>query len=810
MAEDKIDRETEEELVDVPEQIPLLPIRDLVVFPFMVVPLFVSRKVSIAAVEAALAGDRMLFLCAQKNAGADEPGPGELFRVGTIGKILRMRKLPDGQVKILVQGLRRARLEEIVAEKPTMVVKTSPIDENVNEAGVEVEGLIRAVKESLTKLSEVGKGLPQDVMTVLLGLTEPGALGDLVASNLGMKVPDAQAVLEATSAIDRLRRVNEALAKEVEVVAWQQKIQTQAKEEMSRAQREYFLREQLKQIRQELGDFDDKHEEIEELRRRIKEAQLAPEADTEALKQLRRLEQMHADAAEAAVVRTYLDWLADLPWSKMSQDRIDLLRAKEILDEDHYGLDQIKERILEYLGVLKLKGDHKGPILCFVGPPGVGKTSLGRSIARALGREFVRISLGGVRDESEIRGHRRTYVGAMPGRIISGLKQAGTKNPVFVLDELDKVGSDVRGDPAAALLEVLDPEQNSTFRDHYLNLPFDLSRVLWVATANLADTIPAPLRDRMEMINLHGYDINEKVEIARRYLIPKQRTDNGLKEADLKISSQTVELIVESYTREAGLRSLDKQIAAISRKVARGFAEGRTTPVKVGSKELEKYLGPRKHDPDKPDEADRIGLATGLAWTQAGGMILHIEATLMQGKAAMTLTGQLGSVMKESAQAALTCARTRAQELGFGDERIHDSELHIHVPHGAIPKDGPSAGITMATAIISLFAQAPVRRDVAMTGEITLRGRVLPVGGLREKILAAARAGIKEIIVPAANEPDLAEVPDDLKKKVTIHLARELDEVLRIALVGFKPRIVKKAKRTKTRSRSSQPAVGLA
>ncbi|MCK6545561.1 endopeptidase La [Myxococcota bacterium] len=771
-----------DEIVDVPETLPLLPIRDLVVFPFMVVPLFVSRKLSIAAIDQSLAADRLLFLCAQKNAGADEPGPSELYRTGTIGKILRMRKLPDGQVKVLVQGLRRARFEEIVGDKPTITVRPLPMDESPNEAGVEIEGLIRAVKESLTKLGEVGKGLPQDVMTVLMGLTEPGALADLVASNLGMKVPDAQGVLEASSAIERLRRVNEALAKEVEVVAWQQKIQTQAKEEMSRAQREYFLREQLKQIRHELGDLDDKQEEIDELRRRLVEAKLPPEAETEAMKQVRRLEQMHADAAEAAVVRTYLDWLADLPWAKLSQDRHDLAHAKAILDEDHYGLEKIKDRILEYLGVLKLKGDHKGPILCFVGPPGVGKTSLGRSIARALGREFVRLSLGGVRDEAEIRGHRRTYVGAMPGRIVAGLKQAGTKNPVFMLDELDKVGSDVRGDPAAALLEVLDPEQNSTFRDHYLNMPFDLSRVLWVATANLADTIPPALRDRMEMISLPGYDLEEKVEIAKRYLIPKQRGECGLSPSDLELPTPTIEQIVESYTREAGLRGLDKQLAAISRKVARGFAEGRTKSVKVRPQDLERYLGPRQHDPDKPDEADRVGLATGLAWTQAGGMILHVEASLIPGRAQLTLTGQLGNVMKESAQAALTCAKTRAADLGIPTERFVDGEIHVHVPHGAISKDGPSAGVTMATAIISLLTGTPVRRDVAMTGEITLRGRVLPVGGLREKILAAVRAGITDVIVPSANTPDLSEVPAGLLAKVKIHHARELDDVLAVAL----------------------------
>ncbi|MBK6683918.1 MAG: endopeptidase La [Deltaproteobacteria bacterium] len=771
---------------ELPERLPLLPIRDLVVFPFMVVPLFVSRDLSLAAVEDALAGERLLFLAAQKNAGADEPTMNELYTVGTVGKILRMRKLPDGQVKILVQGLRRGTWERVLRERPGIVVKARVLEETPGSmTPQEIEGLVRVVKEALHKLGEVGKGLPQDVMTVLLGLTDPGALADLVASNLGLKVPDAQAVLEATSAGDRLRRVHDALLKEVEVVAWQQKIQSQAKEEMSKAQREYFLREQLKQIRNELGDADDKQDEVEELRTRLRDAHLPSEVSRESDKQLRRLEQMNAESAESTVVRTYLDWLADLPWDKLSEDKIDLVRAKAILDEDHFGLEQIKDRILEYLGVLKLKGDHKGPILCFVGPPGVGKTSLGRSIAKSLGREFVRISLGGVHDESEIRGHRRTYVGAMPGRIISGLKQAGTKNPVFMLDELDKVGKDVRGDPAAALLEVLDPEQNNSFRDHYLNVPFDLSRVLWVATANLIDTIPPPLRDRMELIQLPGYDLREKVEIAKRYLIPKQKAECGLKEDDLILSTATIEAVIDRYTREAGLRSLERQFAALSRKVARRFAEGNGKRVTVRPRDLDKWLGVRRHDPERPDDENHVGLATGLAWTEAGGTILHVEATLMSGKPGLTLTGQLGSVMKESAQAALSCARSRTGQLGITDEILKDHEIHVHVPNGAIPKDGPSAGVTMATAMISLLTNLPIRRDVAMTGEITLRGRVLAIGGLRQKLLAAARAGIKEVIVPSANAPDLSEVPPELKQELKIHLVKDLNQILEVALVGF-------------------------
>jgi ATP-dependent Lon protease len=772
---------------EVPEELPLLPIRDLVVFPYMVVPLFVSREISMSAVDRAVAGDRLLFLCAQRAAGADVPGPSDLYKVGTIGKILRLKKMPDGQIKVLVQGLRRARYEQILSAAPAIQVRMIPIEEEVVARGdAEVEGRMRLVKESLSKLTTAGKALPQDVMDVLLGLEDPGALADLVAANLGLKVPDAQIVLESSSVLERLQKVIDILHKEVEVVALQHKIQNQAKEEMSRTQREYFLREQLKQIRQELGEFDNKQEEIDELRKRIVDAALSDEASREALKQLQRLEQMNGESAEASIVRTYLDWLADLPWSKESADKVDLKNAKQILDEDHYGLEPIKERILEYLGVIKLKKDHQGPVLCFVGPPGVGKTSLGRSIARALGREFVRASLGGVRDESEIRGHRRTYVGAMPGRIISGLKQAGTKNPVFVLDELDKMGSDTRGDPAAALLEVLDPEQNASFRDHYLNLHFDLSRVLWVATANLVDTIPAALRDRMELIHVPGYYLDEKVEIARRYLIPRQRTACGLGPEDLAFTHAALERIVEQYTFEAGVRELDRQIAAIARKVARRFAEGNTKPVRVSDKQLEKYLGPRRRQQDRLDDGDGIGVATGLAWTEAGGAILQVEATSMPGaRAQLTLTGQLGKIMKESAQAALSCARSKSESFGIAESRFSENEFHVHVPQGAIPKDGPSAGITMAAAIVSLLTGCPVRRDVAMTGEITLRGRVLAVGGVREKILAAARAGITEVVLPAANEPDLVELPQPVRGKIRIHLARKIEDVLEVALVGF-------------------------
>jgi len=780
------DHDVNSDVNEIPSELPLLPIRDLVVFPFMVVPLFVGRDVSMAAIEHALASEKLLFLCAQRNAGADEPSPNDLYSFGTIGKILRTRKLADGQLKVLVQGLRRAKIQDFVKTAPAILVQTEvEREKNVGEVA-EVEGMMRAVKESLSRLLDVGKGLPQDVMTVLMGLTDPGALADLVASNLSLKVAEAQSVLQIGSTLARLRQVNELLAKEVEVVAWKKKIQTQAKETMTRAQREYFLREQLKQIQSELGDADTKQVEIQGLREKINDAQLPPAAQKEADKQIKRLEKMHAEASEAAVLRTYLDLLADLPWAIESEDQLDLVRAKTILDEDHYGLAKIKDRILEYLGVLKMKRDHQGPILCFAGPPGVGKTSLGRSIAKALGREFVRISLGGVRDESEIRGHRRTYVGAMPGRIISALKQAKTKNPVLLLDEIDKMGTDSRGDPAAALLEVLDAEQNSAFRDHYLNLDFDLSRVMWVSTANLTDTIPSPLLDRMEVIRLPGYSLREKTEIARRYLIPKNRADCGLDARQLTFNQRALEYIIESYTREAGVRNLGRQISAVCRKVARRFAEGHMNSVRVSRKSVNKYLGSRHHDPDKPDEEDRVGLATGLAWTQVGGAILHIESVYMPGKGGLTLTGQLGKVMKESAQAALSHVRANADRFGISLDLFEQNEFHIHVPQGAIPKDGPSAGITMVTTLVSVLTGKPIKKSVAMTGEITLRGRVLPIGGTRDKILAAVRAGITDILLPISNEPDLEEIDAATKSKVNIHLVKEIDQVLELALVDFK------------------------
>ncbi len=773
-----------------PRELPLMPVRDLVVFPYMVVPLFVSRAVSLKAVEAAVGAEKLVFLCAQTAAGADVPGPNDLYRVGCVGKVLRAREMPDGQWKVLVQGLRRARAEELTFDDALIRARLVALDDPPVAPGDPlIESRVRALRDGLGRLTEAGRSLPADVLAVLLELDEPGALADLVAANLGLKVADAQLILEASEIGARLAQVARALDKEVEVVALKNRIQTQAKEEMSRTQREYFLREQLKQIRQELGELEDRQSDIDELRRRLDAARMPEEAAREALRQVTRLEQMNAESSEAALVRTHLDWMADLPWSREVATDLDLSRAQVILDEDHHGLDKLKTRILEYLGVLKLKKDSRGPVLCFVGPPGVGKTSLGRSIARSLGRPFVRISLGGVRDEAEIRGHRRTYVGAMPGRIIAALKQADAKNPVILLDELDKLGgSEGRGDPAAALLEVLDPEQNKSFRDHYLNVAFDLSKVLWVATANLVDTIPAALRDRMEVTPVPGYHQGEKLEILRRFLLPRQIDACGLAPADLTFTHKALEVLVEQYTHEAGVRDLERQLAAIARKVARRFAEGDDRAVRITERRLAELLGPPR-PLERLEESDTVGVATGLAWTEAGGAILHVEATLMSGRPQLTLTGQLGKVMKESAQAALSLARSKAARYGIGDAVFNDHELHVHVPQGAIPKDGPSAGVTIATALVSLLTGCPVRRDVAMTGEITLRGRVLPVGGVREKILAAARSGITTVILPAANEADLAELPPEARRKIHVHLARDIEDVLGAALVGFSPRV---------------------
>ena len=795
---------------DIPDVVPLLPIRDIVIYPYMMIPLFVGREISINAVNEALARDRHIFLVVQKDATEDEPEGEDLHRVGTVATILRMLKLDDGRVKILVQGLTKGAVEEVLQEKPFFEARIEKVvEQQVIELSIEVEALMRNVKEKIEQILNL-KNLPPEIVMVTDNVVDPGVLADLVASNLRLQIEESQSILEIYEPVDRLKKVNELLTRELELATMQARIQNQAKDEMSKTQREYFLREQLRQIHQELGEGDEKTEEMNEIKAQIDKAGMPAEVKKEANKQLKRLEQMHPESSESSLVRTYLDWMVELPWSTKTDDNLDLKKAKQVLDEDHYDLEKIKERFLEYLAVNKLRKEIRGPILCFVGPPGVGKTSLGKSIARALGRNFVRISLGGIRDEAEIRGHRRTYVGALPGRIIQGMKQAGSSNPVFMLDELDKLGNDFRGDPSAALLEVLDPEQNHGFSDHYLNVPFDLSNVLFICTANLLDTVPPALRDRMEVINLSGYTNEEKLEIARRFLIPRQLEEAGISGELLDLSNDAVLRIIEQYTREAGLRNLEREMAAICRKVARKVADGRTSRTRITRRNLQQFLGPPRFLTET-QEQNEIGVATGLAWTSAGGELLHVEASLSKGRGNLTLTGQLGDIMRESAQAAVSYARAQAKNLGLEENFYQKQDIHIHVPSGSIPKDGPSAGITMGTALISALTRRPVSRNVAMTGEITLRGRVLPVGGLKEKCLAAFRSGVETVAIPFQNQKDLEEIPRPLRNKLHFILARNMNDVLAVAFGDKqpenapgdtpKPRAAAKAKKPSRRPR---------
>jgi ATP-dependent Lon protease len=770
--------------VDIPSQLPLLPVRDTVVFPHMILPLFVGRPQSLAAVHEALGRDRLIFIATQKEIGEEQPVAGDIYQVGSVAMIMRMIKLNDGRVKILVQGMKKARIREYLGEAPFFSVSVEPIFEpRMDESPLEVKALIRAVRDQLLQLQAMSSLLSPELMVVMENIDDPGGLADLVAASLHLRIETAQQLLEVSDPVQRLQEINDLLNKELELVSVQTSIQMQAKEEMGKTQREYFLREQLRAIQAELGETDAKNEDLAELRDKFKQAALPEQVREEATKQLRRLDTMPAEAAEYSMLRTYVEWLAELPWQRTTRDNLDLRKARRILDEDHFDLEKVKERILEFLAVRKLKKRLKGPILCFVGPPGVGKTSLGKSIARALGRQFVRVSLGGLRDEAEIRGHRRTYVGALPGRIIQGMKQAGTSNPVFMLDELDKVGgADFRGDPSSALLELLDPEQNHAFSDHYINLPFDLSNVLFVATANIMDPIPSALKDRLEVIRLAGYTTEEKLAIARKFLVPRQVDANGLSKKGLRFSDQALERIISEYTSEAGLRNLERELGSICRKVALRFAEDRRSPVLVSRNTVPNYLGPPRYFAEDKLRESEIGLATGLAWTERGGEILYVEVSTMQGKGRLTLTGQLGEVMKESAQAALSYARAHADELQFDPGIIEKLDIHIHVPAGATPKDGPSAGVTMATALISALSRRRIDKNVAMTGEITLRGKVLPVGGLKEKALAAVRAGIETVIIPRLNERDLVEIPAALRRKVSFVSVESMAEVLAAAL----------------------------
>lgn len=776
---------TDEIQMQIPSELPVLPLRDIVIYPFMIVPLFVSRDKSIRAVDEALSQNRMIMLVSQKDVDKEEPVQEDLFKVGTVAVIMRMLKLPDGRIRILIQGLSRARIDSVVSGGEYVKANITPISEPIApENSLEVEALVRNVRASMERAANLGKNISPEVLAIIANLDDAGRLADLSASNLELKVEDAQSVLDIFDPILRLRRVNELLSKEIDVLTVQQEINTQARADIDRSQREYFLRQQLKAIQSELGEGNELFEEIELYREKITKSKMPENVEEEAFRQLKKLERMHPDTAETATLRNWLDIMTELPWSEASKDNLNLKKAQKILDEDHYGLERVKERIVEALAVRKLKEKPKGSILCLVGPPGVGKTSLGRSVARALNRKFMRLSLGGLHDEAEIRGHRRTYVGAMPGRIIQAIQQAGTNNPLIMLDEIDKVGADFRGDPSSALLEVLDPEQNFAFRDNYLGVTFDLSNVMFMTTANVLDTIQPALRDRMEIIHLSGYTEEEKLEIAKRHLVPKQVEENGLETIDVKFDRKALARIIGEYTQEAGLRHLEREIGKVCRKVARKKAEEEEdfVPVKVTTQNLKDFLRQPKIFPEEALKKDQIGTVTGLAWTASGGDILFIEALKTKGKGKLQLTGQLGEVMQESAQAAYSYAKARAVELDIPEEDFENYDIHVHIPEGAIPKDGPSAGITMATAMVSVLSQRAVAKDTAMTGEITLRGNVLPVGGVKEKILAARRAHIKRVILPEPNKRDLEDLPQEVVEDLTFIFVENVRQVFREAL----------------------------
>ncbi|MDJ0811653.1 MAG: endopeptidase La [Desulfobacterales bacterium] len=794
----------EEGIPDIPGILPLMPVRDVVIFTDMLLPLFVGRKKSIRAVEESVGKDGLLFLATQKDPNTEDPQPDEIFEVGTVGRILRLLKLPDGRAKTLVQGICKARITRYVRKSGFYRVKLETIDETpMEEVDIEIEALMRNVREYSEKILALRGELSTDVNTILESIENPGKLADLVASNLKLKIEESQEILEIVDPVERLKKVNELLSREMNLSAIQAKIQSEVKDEISKNQRDYFLREQMRAIHRELGEADDKTREIEEYQDKIRKARMPKEAREEALKQLRRLEQMHSDSAEATIVRTYLDWMVEVPWSKSTRDMLDIEYARKVLDREHYGLEKIKDRILEFLSVRKLNPKTKGPILCFVGPPGVGKTSLGQAIAKAMKRKFVRLSLGGIHDEAEIRGHRRTYIGALPGRIIQGLKQSKVNNPVFMMDEIDKLGSDFRGDPSSALLEALDPEQNGAFSDHYLNQPFDLSKVMFILTANLTDTIPSALLDRMEVIHLSGYTEEEKAAIADRHLVPRQVKENGLSGKRIRFSQGVIDLMINEYTQEAGVRNLEREIGSICRKVARKIAEGKAKSCQVTCRNLARFLGPPKYMPEMDKEESQVGLATGLAWTHVGGEVLYVETTLMPGKGELILTGQLGEVMQESARAALSYAKTHQKRLKIQRNLFERYDIHIHVPAGAIPKDGPSAGIAMATALISALTGRAVDQDVAMTGEITLRGRVLPIGGLKEKALGALRGNVYTVVIPEKNRKELSEIPANVKRKLKFITVGHMDEVLGAALKPVPRR--KTAAKRKTSGGKAKP-----
>lgn len=796
--------------VEIPQTLPMLPVKDTVVFPYMIMALFVNREAPIRSVEEALEKGRLIFLATQKEITEENPNPDSIFEVGTIAKIIRMRRLSDGRVKILIEGVGRGRIKSYARTSPNFEVSVEKINEVSTLNGpVEAETLIRTARDRLSKMIALGRAIAPDILLMMNDPSEPGKVADLIAANMGSKIQEAQKVLELTDAKERLTYVNELLAAEIETMQTNSKGRA-PKEDASKSQREYFLREQMKAIKSELGDgADSKSEEMDELKEKVTNAGMPTHVEAEVLKQLARLERMHPDASEANMVRTYLDWMVDLPWSKKTEDLHDLKASKQILDDDHYDLQKAKDRVMEFLAVRKLKSTIRGPILCFAGPPGVGKTSLGKSIAKAMGREYFRIALGGVKDEAEIRGHRRTYVGAMPGKVIQAMRQCKTNNPVIVLDEIDKLGSDFRGDPSAAMLEVLDPEQNSTFRDNYLNVDFDLSNVLFIATANVVENIPAALRDRMELIYIPGYTENDKLLITKKHLIARQIEQNGITPENITFTDDGIRALIAGYTREAGLRNLEREVGSVCRKVAKMVVMDGITHVEVTANSVSDILGPARFMREDKVQDSQVGIVQGLAWTQAGGEVLLIEALKMKGKGNLMLTGQLGDVMKESAQAAMSFARAHMDELGISSDYFEKFDTHIHLPAGAIPKDGPSAGITLTTALVSLMTGTPVRHDIAMTGEVTLQGRVLPVGGIREKCLAALNQGITNVIIPLACAKDLEDIPKFFKEKMNFILVENLDEVFAVAFEKsekFAPKKTVAAKNTRKAKPTSAAA----
>jgi len=770
----------------VPGVLPVLPLRETVPLPDTLTPLAVGQERSVRLVDDVLRGDRMLVMVASRDPEVEAPGPDQLYRVGVVGAIARMLKVPDGTIRILVQGGQRVRIDEWEGETPYLVAKVSELPDIETTNSAELEALTRNVRQTFTSIVESNPYLPEELQLAVANIDDPSALSHLIAGSLRLKTEEKQGLLEEADVARRLRRLVDILARELEVISIGSEIQSQVQSEIDKSQREFVLRQQLEAIRRELGEFDESAAEANELREQLDAIALPEEVRRQVDRELKRLETLPPQAAEHGVIRTWLEWIATLPWDTATEDNLDLGNARNVLDEDHYDIEQVKERILEFLAVRKLKPDARGSILCFIGPPGVGKTSLGRSIARALGRNFERISAGGVRDEAEIRGHRRTYIGALPGTIIRALRDAGSNNPLFMIDEIDKMGADWRGDPSSAMLEVLDPEQNSTFRDHYLDVPFDLSNVMFITTGNTSDTIPGPLLDRMEVIQLAGYTEEEKLEIAKRYLVPRQIERNGLKKSWVSISDRALRAIIRDYTREAGVRNLERQIGTVCRKIARGVAEGNGRPKRatISEARVRELLGKPRFFSETKRRTSQPGVATGLAWTPVGGVVLFVEATAFPGKGGLTITGQLGDVMRESAQAALSYVRGHHAELapGLGDDWFAEHDIHIHIPAGAIPKDGPSAGITLATALVSLMTGRPVRDDVAMTGELTLTGQVLPIGGLKEKALAAQRNGIATVIVPSPNEVDVDEIPEHLRRDLDFVFVDQIDQVLEVAL----------------------------